>query len=62
MKTNEIKLIVPLQSQMSFIIIMEDGTEYQTLEMSIPEFDDLDNNTFSDWKNYLKTDNYFKIN
>jgi hypothetical protein len=62
MKTNEIKLIVPLQSQMSFMIIMEDGTEYQTLEMSIPEFDDLDNNTFSDWKNYLKTDNYFKIN
>jgi hypothetical protein len=62
MKTNEIKLIVPLQSQMSFIIIMEDGTKYQTLEMSIPEFNNSDNNTFSDWKNYLKTDNYFKIN
>jgi hypothetical protein len=62
MKTNKIELIIPLQSQMSFIIIMEDGTEYQTLEMSMPEYDDADNFTFADWQNYLKTDNYFKIN
>jgi hypothetical protein len=62
MKTNKIELIIPLPSQRSFIIIMEDGTEYQTLEMTMPEYDDADNFTFADWQNYLKTDNYFKIN
>ena len=62
MKTNRIELIIPLQSQRSFIIIMEDGTEYQTLEMTMPEYDAADNFTFADWQNYLKTDNYFKIN
>lgn len=59
--TNNIKKVVPNHSKRHFTIVREDGTKYRTTVMSKVEFQEELNNTLNDWKQYLKTDNYYKI-
>jgi len=34
---------------------------YETIEMSQEEFEENENNTENDWRQFLKTDNYYVI-
>lgn len=37
-------------------------TKYRTFKMDIEEFNSCLNNTNNDWKQFLKSDDYFKVN
>jgi hypothetical protein len=50
------------QSKKTFTIKTESG-KYRTLQMSSQEFNSADRNwTGNDWQNFLKTDEYYKVN
>lgn len=36
--------------------------KYRTIKMSKEEFNNFEMNTENDWKNFLKTDEYYKVN
>lgn len=47
-------------SKRHFTIKTESGS-YRTYPMSLEEFDSCENNTGNDWNNFLKTEEYFKL-
>jgi len=49
-------------SKRTFTIRVESGTKYRTLPMSKQEFNSCLHNGGQDWQNFLKTDEYYKVN
>ena len=49
------------QSKRHFTIKTESGT-FRTHEMNQEEFESNEMNTGNDWNDFLKTDEYFKVN
>jgi len=60
--SNPIKKVTSNQSLRHFTIIKEDGTKYRTTAMSKEEFKSNENNTMNDWADFLKSDDYYKVN
>jgi len=58
---NGIKRVTSNQSLRHFTIIKDDGTKYRTFKMSRDEFRENENNTLLDWKQFLKSDEYYKL-
>ena len=65
MKNSETIKVTANQSKRTFTIIKYiDGklfAKYRTVEMSQDEFDSEDMNTENDWKQFLKSDDYYKL-
>lgn len=49
------------QNKRTFTIKTESG-KYRTLPMSKQEFNEAENWTGNDWEQFLKTDEYYKVN
>lgn len=60
--SNGILKVTSNKSLRHFTIIKEDGTKYRTAKMSKYEFESCECNTINDWNEFLKSDEYFKLN
>lgn len=61
-KVNNIKKVTSNKSKRHYTIIKDDGTKYRTIPMNRQEFQECENNTLNDWKQFLKTDEYYRVN
>jgi hypothetical protein len=52
---------IPNRSKRTFTITTETGSKYRTIPMIKEEFNDALYWTLNDWKQFLKTDEYYKI-
>ena len=63
--SNEVIRVTANQSKRTFTIRKSypDGTKvkYRTIKMSQEDFDNEEFNTVNDWKQFLKSDEYYKV-
>jgi hypothetical protein len=59
--TNPIVRVTSNKSKRHFTIYKTDGTKYRTLPMSKPEFESNEMNTMNDWRQFLKSDEYYVV-
>jgi len=49
------------KSARTFTIRTDTGNKYRTVKMDKEEFDSCENNTANDWRDFLRSDDYYKI-